>query len=419
MDFFQILSALTTLAAAFSWVNHRYLRLPPTIGLMAISLLFSLAVAASARFGLGVEADVEQVLASVDFDQTLLHGMLGALLFAGALHVDLGELWQQKGIVSILATLGVLLSTFLVGGFLWVVLGALGTPVGFPFCLVFGAIVSPTDPVAVLGILKQVSVPRTLEIQIAGESLFNDGVGVVVFLALLGLATGRAGEGAAHIGHLFAVEVVGGIGFGVALGIVAYRMLHAIDAYRVEILVTLALVTGGYALAQALHVSGPLAMVVAGLFIGNRGRSFAMSERTRERLDSFWELADEFLNAILFVLIGLEALVLRWSASTLLAGLVAIPIVLAARWASVGLPVLGVLRFRRLDPHVVKVLTWGGLRGGISVALALSLPAGAQRDTLVGATYLVVCFSILVQGLSFGPLLARLYGPAPRHSSAA
>jgi CPA1 family monovalent cation:H+ antiporter len=292
---------------------------------------------------------------------------------------------------------------------MWTAAGWLAVDLSLPFCFAFGALVSPTDPVAVLGILKHVHIPRTLETKIAGESLFNDGIGVVVFLALLPWAAGGERLAGAEVARLFLVEAVGGIGFGLVLGWGAYRMLRAVDQYQVELLVTLAIVTGGYALAQTLGVSGPLAMVVSGLFIGNHGRRLGMSERTRERLDSFWELVDEFLNAILFVLIGLEVLQLRWTAGSLVMGVAAIPAVLVSRWLAVGLPILVMRRWRVLSPHAVKVLTWVGLRGGISVALALSLPPGGAHDTLLVATYLVVCFSILVQGLTLAPLLRRLY----------
>ncbi len=410
MDLFHLFALLTTLAAVFSWLNHRTLRLPTTIGLMVIALLFSLGLIALGALGIGVGVarDAERLLEAIDFDDTLLHGMLGALLFAGALHVNLNDLASQKRVIALLASVGVVSSTLIVGGGAWWIFTALGFEIALLPCLLFGALISPTDPVAVLGVLKRVVVPKTLETKIAGESLFNDGVAVVVFLVLLGLATGEQPASAGGIARLLLQEVLGGLTFGLAIGWLAYRMLSTVDQYEVEILITLAIVTGGYAAAQRLHVSGPLAMVVAGLLIGNHGRSFAMSERTRERLDSFWELVDELMNALLFMLIGFELLVVRFDSRFLLAGLLAIPLVLGARFVSVGVPVTLLRRWRRFTPHAVKILVWGGLRGGISVALALSLPASPERELLVAATYIVVAFSIIVQGLSLEHVVTRL-----------
>ena len=408
MDLFHLFALLTTLAAVFSWLNHRTLRLPTTIGLMLIALLFSLGLIALGALGNGLERDAERLLEAIDFDDTLLHGMLGALLFAGALHVNLNDLASQKRVITLLASVGVVSSTLIVGGGAWWIFTALGFEIALLPCLLFGALISPTDPVAVIGVLKRVAVPKTLETKIAGESLFNDGVAVVVFLVLLGLTTGEQPASAGGIARLLLQEVLGGLAFGLAIGWLAYRMLSTVDQYEVEILITLAIVTGGYAAAQRLHVSGPLAMVVAGLLIGNHGRSFAMSERTRERLDSFWELVDELMNALLFMLIGFELLVVRFDGRFLLAGLLMIPLVLGARFVSVGVPVTLLRRWRRFTPHAVKILVWGGLRGGISVALALSLPPSPERELLVTATYIVVAFSIIVQGLSLERVVTRL-----------
>jgi len=333
---------------------------------------------------------------------------LSFLLFAGALHVNLNDLAKQKWAIVSLATLGVLLSTFIIGGLSWLVLNWLGIGLPLIYCLLFGALISPTDPIAVLGILKTAHAPKSLEIKIAGESLFNDGVAVVVFIVLFGIATGGEEINAAHIGLLFLEEAVGGVVYGLLLGFLTYRMLKGVDNYTVEILLTLALVTGGYALATVIHVSGPIAIVVAGLWIGNHGRLLAMSEHTREHLDTFWELMDEILNAVLFVLIGLELLLLSLTQEYLLAAVLIIPIVLLARLVSVGLPI-GLLRFKQqFAPGVVKVLTWGGLRGGISVALALSLPAGPERNLILTVTYMVVVFSIIVQGLSISSLVKKV-----------
>lgn len=407
MEDLQVAALLLSLAAVFSYINYRYVRLPTTIGLMLIALLVSLALLGMDRLGLAFPANwARHVLDEVDFNITLLHGMLSFLLFAGALHVNLNELAQQKWVIVILASIGVLVSTFIVGGLTWWLLGILGLHIELIYCLLFGALISPTDPIAVLGILKTVGAPKSLETKIAGESLFNDGVGVVIFLALLGVAT--SGEvSVEEVGELFVVEAVGGVLFGLLIGWITYRMLASVDNYQVEILLTLALVMGGYSLAGGFHVSGPIAIVVAGLLIGNHGRVLAMSEKTREHLDTFWELVDEILNAVLFVLIGLEVLALSFHEAYLPAALVLIPAVLLARFISVGLPMSLMRRYRTFSPHAVKILTWGGLRGGISVALALSLPAGAERDAILAITYVVVVFSILVQGLSIGRLIRK------------
>ena len=416
MSIFEILAILLTLAAVFSYLNHRYLGLPRTIGLMVMALAVSLVLIGAGRIYPSVRIEVEKMLESIDFTQTLLHGMLGFLLFAGSLHVDLDDLRQHRLVVATLATVGVLVSTVLVGLLTWLLLGALGIALPLIHCLLFGALISPTDPISVLAILKSLHAPKDLEVQISGESLFNDGVGVVVFLALLGFAGAGHGEHAAGLGHatlLFLQEAVGGAVFGLLVGWITYRMLKSVNNYQVEILLSLALVTGGYALADRLHLSGPIAMVVAGLLIGNHGRAFAMSDTTREHLDMFWELVDEILNAVLFVLIGLEVLVLNLRGVYLLAGLLAIPVVLMARAVSVGIPVMTIRRFAVAIPHAVKLMTWGGLRGGISVALALSLrellgaPARTTTDVILVMTYLVVVCSIVVQGLSISSMIRR------------
>jgi Na+:H+ antiporter len=399
---FEIFAGVTTLAALFGWLNYRSVRLPNTIGVMVISLAFSLGLVIFGRFGNGIEEPVRRLLLAVDFDEVLLHGMLGALLFAGALQIDLGELSEQKWAIGILATCGVLLSTLVVGGLTYAIFAALSTKLPFLYCLLFGALISPTDPIAVGAILRDVGLPKSLLVKISGESLFNDGVGVVVFVAVLELARGQHDVSVQGVLGLFAAEGLGGIAYGAILGWVFYRMLKSVDNYQVEILLTLALVTGGYVVANRLGISGPLAMVVAGLLIGNQGRAFAMSDRTRERLDSFWELVDDFLNAALFVLIGVEVLVVDFSVPALVAGLAAIPAVLAARWVSVAMPIAVMRRFRSFSPGAVRILTWTGLRGAISVALALSLPPGPSRDLIITMTYVVVVFSIAVQGLTAG-----------------
>ena len=409
MDIFNVVALLIVLTAFFAYLNHWTLRLPTTIGVMGLALFFSLVLIALGRLGLVGEAWTAW-FREVDFGPTLLQGMLGFLLFAGALHVDLGDLLDQKWVVTFLATVGIVLSTVAIGVIAYLAFGALGLDLPLLYCLLFGALISPTDPIAVLSILKQAGIPRSLEMKIAAESLFNDGVGVVVFLVILGTVAGGSEVTASEIGLLFLEEAVGGIVFGLVAGLITYRMLRSVDDYQVEILLTLALVTGGYALATKLHLSGPLAMVAAGLLIGNHGRRFAMSDGTREHLDSFWKLVDEMLNAVLFVMIGLEVLVLSFDVRLLTAGLVTIPVVLAVRFASVGMGLQLLRRRRTFSPHAVKIMTWGGIRGGISVALALSLPAGPERTVILAVTYTVVAFSILVQGPTVAPLVKRLYG---------
>jgi CPA1 family monovalent cation:H+ antiporter len=412
----DVVAILITMAALFAWLNHRYLRLPTTIGLMLISLVASLALVVMGRTGVVSVDPFLRFVAAIDFDEAVLHGMLGALLFAGALHVDLSDLLRQKNVIALLATFGVLVSTLVTGLATFALFAWLGLDVPLPFCLLFGAIVAPTDPIAVGAILRRAGVPPTLLTKITGESLFNDGIGVVVFLLAVGIAHGGEETAVLDALRLFGVEVGGGLVYGAVLGWLAYQMLRRVDHYAVEILVTLAVVTGGYSLANHLHLSGPLAMVVAGLLLGNQGRELAMSEATRERLDAFWELVDEFLNAVLFVLIGVEVVAVELTIPMLLAGAATVPVVLFARWLSVGLPVVTLRWARDFSPHAVTVLTWSGLKGGISVALALSLPASPYRALLVTATYVVVCFSILVQGLTVGPLVERLLGDRSRTS---
>ncbi len=397
---------LMTLAALFAYLNHRFIRLPTTIGVMLIALLFSLLLLLAGSLNwLDARPYLVWLSRDIDFYTTLMHGMLSFLLFAGALHVNLNDLDRQKWVIGLLATFGVVLSTAIIGSLSYLVLLALGLKVSLIYCYVFGALISPTDPIAVMGILKHSSAPKSLHTKIAGESLFNDGVGVVVFLVLLGIATGGHELDVLGIVRLFAQEAIGGAVFGLLIGYVTYLLLKGVNNYQVEIMLTLALVMGGYALANSLHLSGAIAMVVAGLMIGNHGRVLAMSEQTREHLDTFWELIDEILNAVLFVLLGLEVMVLAYRTEYFLAALAIIPLVLFARFASVGLPVILMNRFRSFTPNVIQVMTWGGLRGGISVALALSLPGGEQREVILAITYAVVLFSILVQGLSIGRLI--------------
>lgn len=404
MPLIHTLTILICLAALFSYVNHRILKLPMTIGLMAVALLFSLVLLALGKLGIGVEAEAKRFIGAIDFNEALMHGMLGFLLFAGALHVKLDELLDLKWVIGTLAVVGTILSSLITGALGYFLFDAVGMPLPFLYCLLFGALISPTDPIAVMGILRQARLPKALEMKIVGESLFNDGVGVVIFLVVLNLLP-MASVSVTDVLSLFAKEALGGAALGLALGFVTYRMLRSVDNYQVEILITLALVMGAFGLADLLHTSGPIAVVVAGLLIGNHGREWAMSETTREHLDNFWELLDELLNAVLFVLIGLEVLVLSFQQPYLIAGLAAIPLVLAARWLSVVFHIKLFSLVREFSARTITILTWGGLRGGISVALALSLPYGPMRDAVVTITYVVVAFSILGQGLTINRVL--------------
>ena len=402
MELLNIISILIVLSALFSYLNYRYIKLPSTIGIMLISLVLSLSLIILGHFGLFGEnvEEVNTLISSVDFSDVLLKGMLAFLLFAGALHVNINDLFEKKWEIGILSTLGVVLSTIIIGTVIYFAFPLIGLRLDYIYCLLFGALISPTDPIAVMGIIKRSGLSKNLSTKIAGESLFNDGVGVVVFLVILDVITGGHDVTAASVGILFVKESIGGILVGFALGLLGYYMLNNVDNYNVEILITLALALGGYSLALAMHTSGPLAIVFAGLLIGNYGRKFAMSEKTRVNLDTFWELVDEILNAVLFVLIGLEVLVITFTNRSLLAGVLAIPIAVLARFVSVGIPVSLLRFFRQMSPHAIKILTWGGLRGGISVALALSVPRGYERDMIVTMTYAVVVFSIIVQGLT-------------------
>ena len=408
MSLFHAIGLIVTLVAIFGYLNYRLVRLPDIIGITAIGLVVSIIVAVIGTFDPEVAQWAHRAVAGINFSEVVFHGMLGMLLFAGSLHVNFGDVTREKWVILILATVGVTLSTVIVGAGFYLGAALLDLHLPFIYCLLFGALISPTDPIAVLGVLRKVGVPKSLETKIAGESLFNDGTGVVVFLTLLSVATGGHDVSASEVLRLLAQEVLGGVAVGLALGFLGFYLLKGIDSYAVEILITLALATAGYAVAESLHASAPIAVVLMGLLVGNQGKEFAMSEQTRQHLFSFWELADELLNLLLFGLIGLEVIALSLSFKHVLSGLIAIPVVLLARWASVGVPIVAMSRFRVFTPNTIKIMTWGGLRGGISVALALSLPAFSGRETIVGATYIVVIFSILVQALTMGRLVRRL-----------
>jgi CPA1 family monovalent cation:H+ antiporter len=406
MSLFELVGFIFTIVALFGYVNNRFIKLPDTLGNMAVGLAASLALLVVGLKNETAHETARTLLAAVNFPALVLQGLLGLLLFAGSLHVNVVNLRHQKLPILLLSSVGVLISTAVVGLSFHYGLAWLGQDIALVYCLMFGALISPTDPIAVMGVLKKVGAPTSLASKITGESLFNDGTAVVVFLLLLGLSNGTTEPTAAAVAGLFLSEVVGGILMGLALGYGAVALLKGMDSYPVEILTTLAVATGGYALAQRLHVSAPLAIVVAGLVIGHTGAREAMSATTRQHLFSFWELLDEILNLVLFGLIGMALLVLNFSMSALVAGVLAIPLVLAARWLSVAAPLY--LSKLELTPHAITVLTWGGLRGGISVALALTLPEFEGRTTVVMATYCVVVFGLLVQGTTLGPLLRRL-----------
>ena len=405
---FTIFAALVSISALFSFINYKFMRLPTTIGVMVSSLVLSMMLMAFGYLGVLTPIVEEGMLLvlGIDFNKTLMVGMLSFLLFAGALHVDINDLMEQRLRIITFATVGVLISTAVIGSASYYLLMAMGVEIGFVYCLLLGAILSPTDPIAVLGILKKAGAPKSLEVKITGESLFNDGVGVVVFITLLGLASGESDLDALGVALMFTKEVIGGLVFGFIAGLLTYKLLKEVDNYQVEILLTLALVAGGYSLASSMHISGPIAIVIAGLFIGNHGRRFAMSAKTREHLDMFWQSVDELMNSILFVLIGLELLVISFRLQGLVIGLCMIVVVLAARLISIGIPMKLLGAFRAFSSGALRVMTWGGLRGGISVALALSLPTGPERNIILQVTYVVVVFSIIVQGLTLKRVLS-------------
>lgn len=408
MDLLQLTSFLLVLAALFGAVNYLFLKLPTAIGILVVSLIASVTILGLDILlqNFSIDDQVRTLVGTIAFSDALLEGMLGLLLFAGALHVKLSDLREQWRVVALMATIGIGLSTVIVGyGFSWYT----GMPI--MIALVFGALISPTDPVAVLGVLKEASLPKTLETKIAGESLFNDGVGYVVFLVLVGLAFPHGdahGSGLGGAAQLFLQEAVGGALLGIILGWLTFRLMARIDDYSLEVLLTLALAFGGYQLAVWLHVSAPIMAVCAGLLIGDVGTAHGMTEETRKYVDAFWKLIDEILNAVLFLLIGIEVFAVTFSMDNAQAGFFAIALALFARLAAVAVPVLILRPFRTFSPGVIPMMTWGGLKGGISVALALSLPDNEWKPIILTATYMVVIFSIIIQGLTIKGLANRL-----------
>ena len=409
MDYYTIITVLIVLSAFFGYLNIRFLKLPITIGLMVITIVFTLIIIVIGQFDDTLLLREKTFIESIDFKTVLFDIMLSFLLFAGALHTNFEQLKIQRWPVLVFATAGVLVSTFLVGIIMFYVLLFIGLQVDFIYCLLFGALISPTDPIAVLGILKQANAPKKLETKIVGESLFNDGVGVVIFLTILKIAEGGSEITFGHVAEMFAVEVLGGIVLGLLLGWITYRMMKSIDDYDVEVIITIAVVMGGTLLAQKFHLSAPLAMVACGLMVGNDTvRDAVMSEVTETYVDKFWELIDVLLNTILFVLIGMEMLILTFEGNYILAGLLAIPIVLLSRYLSLWFPIKFFAKKLEFVPNTNLIMTWGGLRGGISIALALSLTQEMHRELFLVITYVIVVFSIIGQGLTVGPLIKRL-----------
>lgn len=409
MSLFVVASILIVISAIFGYINVRFLKLPTTIGLMVITILFTLLILVTSLFNNALLEQEKLLISQIDFETVLLDIMLSFLLFAGALHTNFEQLKVQRKPVLLFATFSTITSTFLVGGFVYFLLKLVSLEVDFIYCLLFGALISPTDPIAVLGILKQVGAPKILETKIVGESLFNDGVGVVVFLTIYQIAKGGAEITFGHIAELFFIEVVGGIALGLFLGWITYRLMKSINDYDVEVIITIAAVMGGTVLAQHLHLSAPLAMVTAGLFVGNDTvRESSMSEITEQYVDKFWELVDILLNTVLFVMIGMEILVLTFDNQFILAGILTIPALLFARYLSLMLPIKIFAKKLEFVSNTNLIMTWGGLRGGISIALALSLTAGMHRDLFLVITYIVVVFSIIGQGLTVGKLIKKL-----------
>ncbi|REG89142.1 cation:proton antiporter [Winogradskyella sediminis] len=410
MDYYSIATILIVLSAVFGYINEKFLKLPITIGLMVITIVFTVVLVGIAQFDDTLLVQERAFISLIDFETVLLDIMLSFLLFAGALHTNFNQLKVQRWPIMAFATVGVLVSTFLVGIVMFYVLKIMNLNVDFIYCLLFGALISPTDPIAVLGILKKAGAPKKLETKIVGESLFNDGVGVVVFLTIFAIAAKPdAAIEISDIATLFGQEVIGGIVLGLFLGWITYRLMRSIDSYEIEVILTLATVMGGTMVAHQFHLSAPLAMVTAGLIVGNDTvRNSAMSETTELYVDKFWELVDVLLNTILFVMIGMEMLVLSLDGKFIYAGLLAIPLILMCRYISLWLPI----KFfeKRLDfvPKTNLIMTWGGLRGGISIALALSLTDAMHRELFLVITYVVVVVSIVGQGLSVGPIIKRL-----------
>lgn len=409
MNAYFLLVVLIILSAAFAYINHRIIKMPFVIGLFFLSTLLSLVIVSSRIWDFQHYLFVKNIVAKTDLSYVILNIMLGFLLFAGSLHTPWNEIKKQWKPISLFAVGGVIVSTLIIASIFYMLCGWLQLPVNFLHCLVFGALISPTDPIAVLGILTKANVSKRIESTIVGESLFNDGVGVVIFIALL--ETLKLGNEHIDYGHfviLFAQEAIGGIFFGLILGYLLYRLLKSIDNYETEVLMTIAFVMGGYSLCSYFHLSGALAMVIMGLFIGNYNQSKAMSDITLEYVHKFWELIDVILNAILFISIAFVLIVIDFKSTYFIIGIAAIIIVLLSRILIVWLPNLLLPRVLSFKAKEARLIIWGGLRGGLSIALVLSLPESEAKQILIIATYTCVVFSILVQGLTIGKMAAKI-----------
>ncbi len=411
MNFYELIAALITLTAILAFINHRYIKLPSSIGLLLASMFLSFVVLILNYYNFTFLKDISAVVNSVDFNHVLMGGMISFMLFAAAIHIPLEDLKPQKGPILVFSTIGVVLSTFIIGTLIYYIFPLIGFDLSYINCLLFGALISPTDPIAVLGILKETKLPKSIEMKISGESLFNDGVAVVVFASLYQIAAFSEGEFSVSASLLmFLREAVGGVLFGAAIGYGGYLMLKSINSYKVEVLITLAIVMGGFSIAQFLHVSGPLAMVAGGLLVGNLSKKDGWSEQTQEYLEKFWELIDEVLNAILFVWIGLEILIIHPPENFLLISLATILIIVVSRWLSISIPSFLIPLKEKIPQKTVVVMVWAGLRGGLSLAMALSLSSTMNRDLFIYLTYIVVIFTIVIQGLTLKKVVSKVFG---------
>lgn len=413
MFIYYIISVLVCITAAFGYINERFIKWPATIGIMVLSLLFSLLLVVFGHVVPSWSAYFTKLMLDIDFEKVLMKVMLSFLLFAGAIHLDAGKLREQRWPILILATLGVAISALTVSFLVYQLFGLFGFSIPYIYCLLFGTLISPTDPISVIGILKRIGVPQSLELKIAGESLFNDGVGVVMFLTVLEVAIHGTGSfSLADTSLLFLREAGGGILFGLAAGYITSYLLSTIDNYNIELLLILNVVIGGYLLADLLHLSAPLAIIMAGIIIGTRSRKGELSESSLDYLNKFWELIDEIFNGVLFLLLGMGLIVIQIKFKVLVIGFIAVFVVLLGRWLAVVIPVTLLKAKIKFEPYAVTILTWGGLRGGLSVAMALSLPSGMYRSEFVQVTYIIVIFSVVVQGLTIGKLTQRLQSKA-------